>query len=454
MAIEMVPYSNFHDLNLDWVLKVVKEAEDVINGDRGDIAEIMQELQQAVEDAQASVEAAQTASQAAANASVNAVLSSDAAQDAASRARESAAEAEQTIADFDQSVVDAAGDWLEDHVDPQTGYVVDTSLTISGAAADSKTVGDRFTVDENAINAADLRLQIQQIELNRIASNIADPYDSTKTYAAGDYCIYDNVLRVCIATTTSGAFNAADWDIVTVVSQLGGGGGGGGDLSNYYTKPQTNALLSQKVDNTYLQSNYYDKGQVDTIAGTKADQSALSDYYTQSQIDTMMSGKASTAALNAYYTKTEANTLLDAKADDTDLANYYTKSQIDALFASVTNPYPVGSIYMSINSTSPATLFGGTWERIQDTFLLAAGSTYAAGATGGEASHQLTVNEMPSHNHLCKRVGTSFGSAQIGLVVASQLFSSSDNSIQNTGGNAAHNNMPPYLAVYVWKRTA
>lgn len=454
MAIEMVPYSNFHDLNLDWVLKVVKEAEDIINGDRGDIAEIMQELQQAVEDAQASVEAAQTASQAAANASVNAVLSSDAAQDAASRARESAAEAEQTIADFDQSVVDAAGDWLEDHVNPQTGYVVDTSLSISGAAADSKIVGDRFTVDENAINAADLRLQIQQIELNRIASNIADPYDSTETYAAGDYCIYDNVLRVCIATTTSGAFNAADWDIVTVVSQLGGGGGGGGDLSNYYTKPQTNALLSQKVDNTYLQSNYYDKGQIDTIAGTKADQSALSDYYTQTQIDTMMSGKASTAALNAYYTKTEANTLLDAKADDSDLANYYTKSQIDALFASVTNPYPVGSIYMSINSTSPATLFGGTWEQLKDRFLLAAGDTYSAGATGGEASHQLTVNEMPSHNHLCKRVGTSFGSAQIGLVVASQLFSSSDNSIQNTGGNAAHNNMPPYLAVYVWKRTA
>ena len=58
--------------------------------------------------------------------------------------------------------------------------------------------------------------------------------------------------------------------------------------------------------------------------------------------------------------------------------------------------YPVGSIYMSVNSTSPATLFGGTWTQIQDTFLLAAGSTYAAGATGGEATHTLTENEMPS----------------------------------------------------------
>jgi len=56
--------------------------------------------------------------------------------------------------------------------------------------------------------------------------------------------------------------------------------------------------------------------------------------------------------------------------------------------------YPVGSIYMSVNSTSPATLFGGTWERIQDRFLLAAGSSYSAGGTGGSADATL-----PSHTH-------------------------------------------------------
>lgn len=62
--------------------------------------------------------------------------------------------------------------------------------------------------------------------------------------------------------------------------------------------------------------------------------------------------------------------------------------------------YPVGSIYMSVNSTSPASLFGGTWERIKDRFLLAAGDTYSAGSTGGEAQHTLTVDEMPSHYHI------------------------------------------------------
>lgn len=76
---------------------------------------------------------------------------------------------------------------------------------------------------------------------------------------------------------------------------------------------------------------------------------------------------------------------------------------VNDLNSSVTNIwkviYPVGSIYMSVNSTSPGTLFGGTWERIQDRFLLSAGSTYSAGATGGEATHTLSAAEMPSHTH-------------------------------------------------------
>ena len=59
--------------------------------------------------------------------------------------------------------------------------------------------------------------------------------------------------------------------------------------------------------------------------------------------------------------------------------------------------YPVGAIYISTISTSPASLFGGTWEQLKDRFLLGAGDTYAAGATGGEAAHALTVNEMPPH---------------------------------------------------------
>lgn len=119
--------------------------------------------------------------------------------------------------------------------------------------------------------------------------------------------------------------------------------------------------------------------------------------------------------------------------------------------------YPVGSIYMSVSSTSPATLFGGTWERIKDTFLLSAGDTYSAGNTGGEAAHKLTINEMPNHTHAIYYYLSS-GDKSFGYNFSSKGSQSSQTTesggIVNTGGSTAHNNMPPYLAVYVWKRTA
>ena len=118
--------------------------------------------------------------------------------------------------------------------------------------------------------------------------------------------------------------------------------------------------------------------------------------------------------------------------------------------------YPVGSIYMSVNSTSPSTLFGGTWERIQDRFLLAAGSTYAAGNTGGEATHTLTVEEIPSHNHRYAYNGqlSNMGTESVRLVANDRTNNYTGTPNGYTGGGQAHNNMPPYLTVYMWKRTA
>ena len=121
--------------------------------------------------------------------------------------------------------------------------------------------------------------------------------------------------------------------------------------------------------------------------------------------------------------------------------------------------YPVGSIYMSTNSTSPATLFGGTWERIQDMFLIGASNFYEPGSIGGEASHTLTTNEMPAHTHKASTnagyyafggTSTNTGPAQGNGYRTS--FASIDTA--SAGSGQAHNNMPPYLAVYMWKRTA
>lgn len=131
-----------------------------------------------------------------------------------------------------------------------------------------------------------------------------------------------------------------------------------------------------------------------------------------------------------------------------------------------TNPlldliHPVGSIYWSTNITSPETLFGGTWEQIKDTFILAAGDSYSAGSTGGEANHTLTIDELPSHRHYLK-----YGNVYIGYL-NSNAAQSNNNALykynvsrgdalygEDVGGGKAHNNMPPYLVAYCWKRTA
>ena len=124
--------------------------------------------------------------------------------------------------------------------------------------------------------------------------------------------------------------------------------------------------------------------------------------------------------------------------------------------------WPVGSIYQSSSSTSPASLFCVTWEQIKDQFILAAGDTYAAGSTGGEATHKLTDAEMPRHAHNIAKgakntdgTGTKFETydayqsessiAEGYYWTATTLFA---------GNSKPHNNMPPYVAMYIWKRIA
>lgn len=120
------------------------------------------------------------------------------------------------------------------------------------------------------------------------------------------------------------------------------------------------------------------------------------------------------------------------------------------------NVYPVGSIYMNVNSTNPGTLFGGTWKQIQGKFLLGMSSSYPAGSQGGEASHTLTTEEMPAHTHGYDFTGQSTvtGVTAIRLYDADGRKNEYQGASASAGGGAAHNNMPPYLSIYIWKRTA
>lgn len=145
--------------------------------------------------------------------------------------------------------------------------------------------------------------------------------------------------------------------------------------------------------------------------------------------------------------------------------------------------FPIGYIYISVSDTDPGTIFGGTWERIQDAFLLAAGTNHSAGSTGGAETVTLTAGEIPSHTHGEKTLtgGWEIGTARIGgTTTPSGIISNksrettayfataSSGSTLNTvgfnvnaththdsvGGGGAHDNMPPYLTVYMWKRIA
>ena len=158
--------------------------------------------------------------------------------------------------------------------------------------------------------------------------------------------------------------------------------------------------------------------------------------------------------------------------------------------------YPVGSIYMSVNSTSPADLFGGTWDTMPAGRVLLAqgesqwGTTYTAGSTGGEATHLLTPEEMPRHKHDAVAnneniSGTAYLQMGNGVSIATGsttgVFSAIGSgtvegygsgsrsgtnglkfnsthtptiSISYTGADTAHNNLQPFIAVFMWRRTA
>lgn len=109
--------------------------------------------------------------------------------------------------------------------------------------------------------------------------------------------------------------------------------------------------------------------------------------------------------------------------------------------------YPVGSVYISVNDNNPTSLFGGTWEQIKEKFLLSCGDTHQNGTTGGESTHTLTKAELPKFNFVCP-VGNNTGHGTTGQVTPYTYT----NDWESIGGNQPHNNMPPYLAVYMWKR--
>ena len=251
-----------------------------------------------------------------------------------------------------------------------------------------------------------------------------------------------------------------------------------------------NADLAAKAT-TAENANNANNSSVANKLGTSTVGSATKPVYINNGVASAVSVDLSTLAPKASPGLTGTPTAPTANVDtnNTQIATCGFVRNAIAKFAPMLDTmkkiYPVGSIYMSTVSTNPATLFGfGTWEAMPEGRVLLAqgksswGTTYNAGSTGGEATHQLTVGELPAHNHTASTNTTGNHTHQFqlygpngntnmnfpsdfdtnyarnkGTTLSAGNHSHTIN-INNTGSSQSHNNMQPYLAVYMWKRVS
>ncbi len=202
-------------------------------------------------------------------------------------------------------------------------------------------------------------------------------------------------------------------------------------------------------------NNNYNKYFTETDAGLNIEANNINANCITSQTNKFSLDSEGNLTVNSINFNTSENNLLS----------------FEAIFNKI---YPVGAIYISTSDVNPGTLFVGSWARINSRFLIGAGpneentfngfGTYPTGSynftpgeLGGEAVHTLTVNEMPSHNHMYIRNkildseptsegGTTRGSNSLVNNMKTYAYTNP------TGGNWAHNNIPPYYVVYMWKR--
>ena len=198
-------------------------------------------------------------------------------------------------------------------------------------------------------------------------------------------------------------------------------------------------------------------------------------YYTKSEVDNMNLGGGGEINLSNYIQKSSITGLVknDGSIDSND---YVTSQELpsktsdlinDSSFTTLQAVYPVGSIYMSVNTVSPSVLFGfGVWEKIEDKFLLGCGTNYANGSTGGSAD-----SVVVSHSHKPNAAGEYIVTSEEKTANNTKVaYSASGNrwvdgqpsqsnfhhrtSTNTVGEDGTNKNMPPYLAVNIWKRTA
>ncbi len=420
---KMFPYSNVHELNLDWLISKMKELEEALKTAVGKITgSVRYDEYQGLDDNQAAQ--ARTNIKAAGADDVRlqikntAVMYSEAQTlqvDAQARARKNIGAIEQNDA-------------------------------VSPNIVQGLTEGQKAQARSN-IQAQSPQEALNQGKLNFVQFSAAQTLTETQKKQARD--------------------------------NIGAGTGGGGDPEG--------AVLYSKAQSLEEAQKYQARQNIDAISTSYVNDNFVAAYQGQTLTPTFKANARGNIAAVSY----EAQTLTaeqqaqaranigagtgsgsganqvhvgDAAPTDADVIEWLDTSEDVSgydIHELLLLAHPVGSIYQSVNDVSPVNLFGGTWERLKDVFLLAAGDTYAAGATGGEAIHVLTKAEMPKHAHTVPTGSEQSGTATFDqyLVKGTGFYNPNTENLQYAevafeGGGTAHNNMPPYIAVYTWKRTA
>lgn len=352
-----------------------------------------------------------------------------------------------------------------------------------GSGVTTLTLSDDMTEEQQAV----ARLA-SDVPTRRIV-NVTDPRDAqdaaTKNYVdtqltpinAKLQYVPENTNQILsqIQTNVEKAQSAADAKVASITA----GTGISVDASNP-TAPvvSTTGLATQaSVDALTVtvnsKANQTDLEALQTTVAGKADTSALANYATKEEL----ANKANQTDLDSLESTVAANTSsitslqgsvsdLDSSkqdklannsittnliADDAITGDKLASNAIQAVFDAI---YPIGVI---IAGAKPSI---GTWERIQGRFLWASNTAHPAGNTGGSETVTLNVNQIPSHTHTLKYEvpvwggGTGQFQFNTGGVWQGSSTYPTNTVNNNTGGGQAHDNMPPYLSVDMWKRTA
>ena len=375
-----------------------------------------------------------------------------------------------------KEMVDARGKELDDHkVDPgahKTG-IAGNAATATKVVTTAAT-GASANIAEASMGGSDsARIRVSGAEnAGELALETAN--DGDEAIVARQYTgVYTNAVRTAKILDESGN---TSFPGTVVAPKFTGTLNGNAATATKLQTPRTLSLTGKASG-----SATFDGSSNASINVTSVNADTASKLSTARKINITgnATGSATFDGSGDISINTTVNGSKHAAAADNDgnganIANTYLKKAtvIDVI-------YPVGSIYMSMSATNPHDLFGvGTWERIsQGRMLLGADdSTYKAGATGGEAAHTLTANEMPAHSHSGTTstngdhshgvrdadyhdgYGNSFDSGDWGpkrYIPTSNAGNHNHTfTTDNAGGGAAHNNMPPYLVCYMWQRTA